>query len=191
MADENQAQGGDTSGQPDPLAELKKSNETLIKTLNEGLTNLKAEFNRKIENVSKQTPAPQDPRKKFKDRWYEGDEDGAIESLTQDIKSEVLTEVQRHNEQREKIAITMGSLLNDYPELNDKTTPMSVKTDEIYRELSKTEGMSRATMELAVHKAAMEVGLLPKGKRKMVENNDDSFSLGGGSGGAGATSGLR
>ncbi len=179
MSDEVKPQGDsstETPGQikPEAFNELK----SMIEALGQSVVNLKAEMGRKIEQV-RPTPPPT-PKPKLSEMIYE-DPEGAIEQITQTVTQSVSSVF----ESREKNRQMVSQLYKDYPELEDPSHPLSQAAQVKYASLPPEEKLDSKALRSAVFEAAAEMGLAPKPKRKTAvqPSDEESFSLGGKSGG--------
>ena len=159
----------------DVAAELKKTTEALSAQINQ----LKAEFNRKISNVVPAAPAPK--TKRFEEEFYE-DADRAVAGLKQETKRETVDEIVQVLDRRDQLRETQNKLFGEFPELQDASSPLYKKADEIYRSFGISEGqLDPRALRAAVNEAALDLGVAPKSKRQKESSSDDFTGLGGGS----------
>jgi hypothetical protein len=156
-------------------AELKKTTEALSAQINQ----LKAEFNRKISNVAPQ-PAPK-PQKRFEEEFYE-DADRAIENVMAKTEEKTTEKVLQAIDRRDQIRETQNKLFGEFPELQDASSPLYKKADEIYRSFGIPENqLDPRALRAAVNEAALDLGVAPKSKRQKESSSDDFTGLSGGS----------
>lgn len=178
-----------------PENETPESNEPSTESSNSApdpIVNLKAEMNRKLGNLtdtnsrleaqlaaiaaSLKPAAPATPEKKvsvFEDE----------EAFAQSLEARVASRLDQVLSQRDQHSATIAALVNDYPELADGSSELTVRAVEIFNSMSPADKASSIAYKTAVQSAALEHGVRPKSKRaKSTEN--DSFSLGASSGGS-------
>lgn len=170
MADENQA---NEQGNQMP-------------NVDETLKNLKSEFSRKQENVSKELeqikamlgnlaqPQRQQAAEPNEIPDPVLDPKGYKEYLKKEVLQETSQIVNQNNQRQSQLA----SLVQSYPELQDSNSELTKKAVENYSRLSNEEKMSPRSYQFAVQDAAAELGVLPVSKRQNNKNNDgdDSFT---------------
>lgn len=175
MSDEQKPTEG-AEGQP-PQPDLAK----LVESLHSSITNMKAEFNRKLDSVATRAytpPPPPTPQKKPLGELIYEDPEAALGELASSVKSEVVREVTKTLSTVERNRALHDKLMSDYPELQDPTNPLTVKANEYFGSLSEEERSDPRSLKAAVLEAAVEMGLAPQPKRKkIVAEGDDSFTL--------------
>lgn len=152
------------------------------------LKNLKAEMNRKLENINAtiaeqlkslkaapSAPAPSAPAQKKVSVF--DDEDAYAESVVSAAEERIARKLAAEREAQAKQQATIGALMSEFPELGNNDHELTKKAAEIFQALPDEDKASRLAMEAAVRKAALEVGVKPKSKRGGDEN--DAFSMGG------------
>lgn len=173
--------------------------------------NLKAEFNRKIENVYKanQDLAAQNEQLNAKldallnsvstqqnkanesdmeDLKYT-DPDKYIELKMQEVEGRVEKKITQANEVQVKKSQTLTKLASDYPEINDQNSDLYKRAIELAGNYDSKFVDSPEGIQLLVREAATELGILPKGKRAKEEEEGDtdmSEFIGGGGSGSGS-----
>jgi hypothetical protein len=174
MADEQNQ--GNAAAKPDPIAELKATNDQLLQALN----NFKQEVNRKIDGL-RPTPPKQEaaPKKSFKDLLWENEEEAA-DLIKKSAVDEAVTIVRKENAEQQKSARVAQQLYNEFPELNSQTDPLTKRANEIYQGMSEDERNDPRAMRLAVSEAALDLGVKPMSKRQKEQSDEDGFLLGGG-----------
>lgn len=164
------------------------------------ITNLKGEFDRKIGNLEKTNqnilatlqslvkPAPKpkaDPSQDL-DKLIYDDPKEYTRRVKEMAKNETMAELSAQNTKTNKVNNVIAGLYADFPELQDVNHDLTKKAVEIYEKFTEEEKQSPLSYKLAVKDAAEELGVQPKKKRAVVED-DDNFSLGGGSAGTRTT----
>lgn len=157
--------------------------------------NLKAEFNRKIDNVEtllrqqseiikslsqKQTPPPQFQQQESSD----ADLDDLVltnprefaKRVTQNAKAEITQDLQKSKSYEDRRQQILNAIVTDYPEALDQSSSLYKKADEYYRSMSADEQRSPIAMKAAFRDAAIDLDIKPKSKRG--DTNVDSFSFG-------------
>jgi hypothetical protein len=170
----------DTSDQQDPIKNLKgefnrklTAQEESLKALRESNERLATMMSAIAERVA---PAPQPAAAD------EGDLDPYdpqfVQKVTQRAQhaaSEVI------NAQAEKQRI-IGTLVSQYPELQDAGSDLHKRAVQIYESFPKAEKERATSMKTAVLEAVAELGVAPMSRRKTVNNpaledGDDSFVM--------------
>lgn len=161
----------------DIAAQLKQTTDALAAQLNQ----MKAEFNRKIDSVRAPAPAPA-PKRSFEEEFYE-DADRAISTKMSETKSQTVEEVFEALDRRDKARETQNKLFGEFPELQDVSSPLYKKADEIYRSFGIPEkaGIDISALRASVNEAALDLGVVPKSKRQKEASNDEFTGLPGGS----------
>lgn len=195
MSDEIKTPEGDQSGQAA-----------------EGLTNLKAEMDRKLTNVTEQLqktndmnaqlleqmkaqqqaaskPAPSPEATNIGDMMFEdGNKAAALiqkqatDAAVATIRTETAAKEQAQARQNEVI----GRLLTDYPELSNSNHDLYKKTVERYNAMSDLDKQSPVAYESAALRAALELGVKPYSQRDESEVSE-GFTLGSNASGANNT----
>jgi hypothetical protein len=165
----------------------------------DSLTNVKAEFNRKIDNLSKQLEdsnkallaqlqvnskaASQTPAKdvKIEDKWFDAPAEAA-EAVISKAEERILGKLDsRANAQTRQNEI-LGEMFSEFPELNNKNHELTKRAVEIYSTYGSDEKMSPIAYKTAILQAAQEKDMKPVSKRTESEDYDtDGFSIGGSS----------
>lgn len=162
----------------------------------DNITNVKAEFNRKLGNFENKIAslestnaqllaavqamakpsAPAQPNKKIEDVWFDKPQEAA-ESIVSEAEKRIMTKIDNRNSQLAKQNATLSQLVSDFPELSDGSHDLTKKAVEIYSGMSEDEKTSPLAYKAAVKEAALELGIMPKAKRK--ETYEEDFSIGG------------
>lgn len=157
---------------------------------NEELKNLKAEMNRKLENLEKsqkdllaalKSPPPAVKKsvatqeKEMKDIWFE-DPDLATKMIQDSTMRRFDERLAAANEAQVKTNSTLQSLYKEYPELSDMENPLTKKSVEVFEKMTAEEKANPVAYRAAVREAADELDIRPKSKRKQSDDGDN-FSL--------------
>ena len=160
----------------------------------EEIKNLKAEFQRKTDNlaetnkqlqaqlaqlVNQTKPAPTTPTKKVS---VFDDEDAYAERIASETEARIQRQLQAQQEKAVRLQSMSMQLVSEYPELNDKNSELMKKANAIFNDMPETERSHPMAMKTAVYDAAQELDLKPFNKRVQKQNDDDSFQIGSGSG---------
>lgn len=164
------------------------------------LGNLKAEFNRKIGNISEdikkqnealltqvaemlkpKKPVVSDDDKPLKDKWWDDPEEAAaeVQRRTEAAIERKLTSQQAIDQKKTSM---INQLVSQFPELNDINHSLTKRALEIYNSMDASEKSNPLSYDAAVKTAALEEGVKPMHKRSEAER--ESFSFGSGSGAA-------
>jgi hypothetical protein len=178
MADENQA--------------IEQGNQA--PSVDETLKNLKSEFSRKQENVSKELEqiknmlgglANQQQAAQQRHKVDEADIPDPIlnpKGYKEYLKQEIMQETSQALNQNNQRQSQLSALVQNYPELQDGNSDLTKKAVENYSRLSSEEKMSPNAYKFAVQDAAAELGVLAMSKRQNNKNgDDDSFTTNSGS----------
>lgn len=99
-------------------------------------------------------------------------------------KREVMEEVNSMSQQQADIRMQQEAVLNklvqDYPELNDRTSELFIKAQEMQASMSANERFSPIAIRAIIRDAAADLGVLPVSKRSKVKEGSevDEFSVG-------------
>lgn len=161
------------------------------------LTNLQAEFNRKLENQQaelkkladtnaalaeqvKKTvpkPAPKENQEEPLDQLFYKDPVAHAAKIKEMTKQEMREEFRRENEAQQRMAGVINRLGQEYPEYNDPESTLTKKTLEIFGKMDESDKKNPTSLRVAALEAAQELGVKPRSKRG---DDDESFSFGGG-----------
>ena len=72
----------------------------------------------------------------------------------------------------------LSQLGSEYPELNDANSELTLRSVEIYKRMSQADRNSSMAYKTAVRDAAADLGILPKGKRKVASGEGPDISSG-------------
>lgn len=176
MSEDNKgAPAPEQGNKPDPFAELKAANDQLMAELK----NIKAEFNRKVENLRPTEPQVPKPQKKVSDLLYE-DPDAAVALIEQQTEERITKKLDERHQSEYKRNTVLAEITSEFPEVSDAANPLTAKANEIFQKMAPEDRDNPISMKMAVAQAALELGVAPKSKRKAQQDEDDSFSLGGG-----------
>lgn len=160
------------------------------KVYEEGLKNIKAEFNRKLENLAstqqelinaitglyvKNNGSPKEEDSDI-DTLIISDPKKAVNRIKSEAKNEIMKEIQDQNKLSQEQQAVISNIINDFPELSDPNHELTVKTIEIFGRMSEREKALPLSYKVAAREAADELNILPKKKRNSNSDND-SFTL--------------
>lgn len=151
--------------------------------------NLKAEFNRKFDNISTElaeqrklneamlakltaqtpTPAKAEREPDLSELMYS---DPA--RYSQIIEDRAANRIQNRLDGQQRQANAINAIMQQYPEAADREHPLTKKAVEIYNALPANEQSSPTAYRAAVAEAAQELGIKPASKRPV----DDEPSMG-------------
>lgn len=172
----------------------------------DGLKNVKAEFNRKFDDMNKDlkksnealmaqlkdistkyaAPAPAaqaavstDDDLMYSDpgAWAKKIRADAVKEANVSVDEKLKAQQDMQTQQQQ----TMNSLYVDYPELGSSEHDLTKRAIEIHNGMSDSDKQSSLAYKLAVKEAASELGMKPKSKRAEGEAQD-TFTLKGASG---------
>lgn len=162
------------------------------------LTNLQAEFNRKLENqqaelkklsdtnaaladqLKKVTPKPTpkpEPQEEPLDQLFYKDPVAHAAKIKEMTKQEMREELRREQEVQQRTNNVLVRLSQEYPEYADTGSELSKKTLEIFSKYDDADKRDPKSIRVAALEAAQELGLKPMSKRS--DDDKDSFSFGG------------
>jgi len=151
------------------------------------IKNVKAEFNRKIDNI---TSSQQELIKAIENMTKSASESKATALEGEDIddllytnpkeaakkiKEEAKYEIKQELSSQAEQTNVLNQLVRDFPELNKEDHDLTKKTLEYYSKLSENDKKSPLSYKVAVHEAAANLGILPKARRK-ADSGEFSFS---------------
>ena len=171
MTDANDI-GGETK--PDATAAFKAEYDKKLSQYDSKISEL-ARANELLMSQLKQTqakPEPQVDDDKFDDIWFKNPKEAArlIEERTYTrAKKEVESTLERERRQNQ----VLGSLVADYPELNNNEHDLTRRAVEVFNTFSADERSNPAYYKQAVLQAASEMGIRPKAKRPKQDDADD------------------
>lgn len=159
----------------------------------EGLTNVKAEFNRKLSNFESKISgleatnaqliaaiqsmaAPKKevaPAKKIEDVWFDKPTEAA-ETIVKQAEERIMKTIDSRSAQLHRQNQTLSQLVSDFPELSDNNHELTKSAVAIYSAMSEEDKTSPLAYKAAVREAASELGIMPKAKRR-----DEDFSVSG------------
>jgi len=164
----------------------------------EDSTNIKAEFNRKLENLNQQlaaqnqnldaqlqeilkrietpkaAPVRESAPKKLNELIYDDPE-----QFVQEVKNTTRQEVMQDITRQQAFQNTAVVLESEYPEFNDKGSEPYKRVQAYYQQLAPHLQGTKEGLEIAAYRAAADFGLAPKSKRsKSSANEDYSMSSG-------------
>jgi hypothetical protein len=165
-----------------------------------GIKNLKAEMDRKLDNVRemlaqqnqqfqselgnivstiKETQAARGSADTDLEDLKYSDPDKYVQIMTERVVNEKVDSLEKR-QQAIRVAeqnrnTKIAELSMEYPELKSTDSELTIKTLQIYNGMSDEQKSSAEGIELAIRKAASDIGVLPKSKRR--EDDGDSFSM--------------
>lgn len=160
----------------------------------DALTNVKAEFSRKLSNIEQKysnlestnaqllatlqaMQAPKAaPAQKIEDVWFDKPAQAA-ESIVAQAEERIMKKLDSRSDQLHRQNATLSELVNQFPELSDGSNEFTKRAVEIYSAMSAEDKSSPLAYKAAVKDAALEMGVVPKSKRKEYE---EDFSISGG-----------
>lgn len=181
-------------------------------SVEELLTNFKAEINRKLENVTSQNKNANDTllalansvqarqieaeNAAYKKRMdtlaaeepskFQEEVETRVKQVAEQVAVEAVSRATTANAQAQaKQAQVIGEITSNYPEINMPNHPMQKKVLELYNALPEDERNSSTAYRLIAKEAAEELGIKPMSKRS-EEELDDFVGYGRGSRGASA-----
>jgi len=168
----------------------------------DAVVNLKAEFNRKLGNLSETNArleaqlaalaaalpkaAPAQTAVPAKKVSVFDDEEAFAASIEERVSARVDQVLTTREVAQAKNAQLIQGLISEFPELSDGSSDLTLKAVEVYNNMSADDKRAPLAYKAAVQQAALEMGVKPKSKRAKA-SSDESFSLGSGSGAAEAT----
>lgn len=182
----------ETTPPEDPIKNLKSE----MSRKQENITNQLNQQQAKIEAIMQAVLAQQQAQSRqasAPEKEIDPIEDpkGFAKRVREEAKREAMQEVQQYSQSQAQQQASQQQVLNqlvqDYPELNDRSSELFIKAQEIQATMTEQERYSPTAIRAAVREAAGEVGLLPMKKRK--KSDIDNFTVD--SSGASQTQGQR
>lgn len=159
------------------------------------LTNVKAEFNRKLTNFEQKVSSleetqralldvlkqnklssqeSQAPSRKIDDIWFDKPGEAAA-MIKEQTKAELKREMELQASLQARTNSTIGKLTSEFPELADGDHVLTKRAVEIYNSYDADEKSSPASYKAAVREAAQELDIMPRSKRP----DSDDYSVSG------------
>lgn len=186
MVDENQDGGGADSTDPikqlksefarkqdNVLAQIQAQNEKMELIMQTMIANQQASKVAVSSTSEQEAIDPYTNPKGFQQQTAARAQQAAIDAVAK--MSQTQAEVSgRVNEVVNKLAV-------DYPELNDRTSELYIRAQEIQNTMPKDERFSPTGIRAAVREAAADLGILTASKRKETTRSEaDDFTVGSG-----------
>lgn len=158
-------------------------------TTQDPIKNVKAEMDRKLQNISDQIRAQNEAMMQQMQAMAQAAQPKAStqkvdlselaytdpEAYAEQIAQRVSSRVDQNLKQNSAVQSTLQEMMTEYPELNDTKSEMYAKAMSAYSKLSETEKQSPMGYRLAIREAAADVGLVPVSKRRKTDNDDFAF----------------
>lgn len=189
MADETTSSGG-TPVAEDPLKQVKSEFSRKTDNIATQLQAQQAKIDQIMNAVIAQQQAMARPAQaQEKEIDPIDDPKGFAKKIKEEAKREAMQEVQQYSQSQSQQNANQQQVLNalvqDYPELNDRSSDLFLKAQEIQATMSENERYSPTSIRAAVREAAGEVGLLPMKKR--AKNDNDDFTISSSKSGSGSS----
>lgn len=161
------------------------------------LTNMQAEFNRKLSNTNEQISALLNEIRSSKKTESAApakkvsvfdDEEAFSRDVEERATARIRAELEKKEAAAAKAQNVIQSIVSEYPEVNDDSSSLMVRAKEIFGAYSDEYKSSPLAMKAAVTEAASELGVRPRSKRTGGSDNftvSSSSSSGRQSGGRG------
>jgi hypothetical protein len=177
MADETTSSGGaPAANTEDPVKQIKSEFSRKTDNIASQLQAQQAKIDQIMNAVIAQQQAMSRPHQEEREIDPIDDPKAFARKIKEDAKREAMQEVQQYSQsqaqQNAQQQQVLNSLVQDYPELNDRSSDLFMKAQEIQATMSESERYSPTAIRAAVREAAGEVGLLPM-KKRTNKNNDD------------------
>lgn len=153
------------------------------------IKNIKSEFGRKFEGIGSQLSqlsqelralatqrteqaAPARPQPSLKDQLFD-DPDAAVETMTERATQRALQAADQMIANRQNMQNTIFNFTSEYPELGQAAGQAEVQ--RIHASLPKALRETPEGAELALTRAAAQMGLTPASRRRKPAGDDDGF----------------
>lgn len=151
--------------QSDQLKQLLEANKTLAQQVQQ------------LAEYSKPKPKPiAEENKALEDLIYENPAK-AIEIMEQRVEARVAEKEKKKDAIQAENQVVVNKIILDYPEINDAANPLTKRAADIVQTYPEHRRNDATVWRTSVLEAAAEQGVKPMSKR----DNDDSFSVSGGS----------
>lgn len=179
--------------------EREQEGQSAEETSNDLLKNMKAELDRKQDNMSAQidkmsstqelllsqltaaTSKPEQTSSDLENLMYT-DPKAAVEQITASVEARVEKRMDAKLNATQQQSSTISELVSAFPELNDSNHTLTKAAIAIYEKMDDTLRKNPASYKSAVYQAAVEEGFKPISKRKKSQHDD--FTFGGTNGGS-------
>jgi hypothetical protein len=179
MADETTSSGGaPAANTEDPIKQVKSEFSRKTDNIASQLSQQQAKIDQIMNAVIAQQQAMARPAPTAeKDIDPIDDPKGFAKKIAADAArtatEQVMQYSQSQSQQQASQQQVLNALVQDYPELNDRSSELFIKAQEIQATMSAEERYNPTAIRAAVREAAGEVGLLPMKKRTNKGNVDD------------------
>lgn len=147
-----------------------ETSQTPAPSSEDAIKNLKAEFQRKLDNQNTQmqqllaslTPKPASETKRTS---VFDDEEAFARSIEERTERRISEKLAQQSQHQTKYQSIVNQLTQEYPEANDTSSDLYKKAQEHFATLADDEKSSPLALKASVSAAAAELGLKPKSKR--------------------------
>ena len=168
---------------PDPMqnikAEFSRKTSNLEAKLAETNSQLAAMIAQVQASLTQSKPEPSKPAKSARDLLYDSP-DEFVEQVTQQATAKAQAEVRRSQEMQNAVQSAIMEMSSKYPEFGQAGSEAAQKAVEYGSKLPAHLRGTAEGAEIAMARAAAELGLIPSSKRTTKNSNDDA-AVGGGS----------
>jgi hypothetical protein len=172
-----------TEQQPDPIHNLKQEMNRKQSNLEAKLAETNAQLAQMIASVqaslTQAKPEPAKSAKSARDLLYDSP-DEFVEQVTQQATAKAQAEVRRSQEMQSAVQSAIMEMSSKYPEFGQAGSEAAQKAVEYGSKLPAHLRGTAEGAEIAMARAAAELGLIPSSKRAKSSSNDDA-AVGGGS----------
>lgn len=192
-----QDQKGSAESQSDPVKNLKSEFDRKLGNQEQKLSQLEENSKKVLDQLNNLAISYQQQQEAAKPKAATTDDEGLEDLMYSDPKkyNDIITQraiAEAEKRMEQKIAQqqqaqvkqneTINALVKEYPELSNPNAELTMKAIEFYNNLPEAEKSSSLSYKVAVRDAAVELGIKPFSKRNQDQSNDDdSFTLQGGS----------
>lgn len=177
-----------TEQQPDPIHNLKQEMNRKQSNLEAKLAETNAQLAQMIASVqaslTQAKPEASAPTKSARDLLYDSP-DEFVEQVTQKATAKAQAEVRRSQEMQNAVQSAIMEMSAKYPEFGQAGSEAAQKAVEYGSKLPAHLRGTAEGAEIAMARAAAELGLIPSSKR--TKSVSDDVAVGGGSRGTGAS----
>jgi hypothetical protein len=164
--------------QVDPIKNLKAEMDRKLGNADSKLTELQKTNELLLSKLSSLTqPAPKAPKEDLSDLLYK-DPEAYARLIEERAEKRAVERVSAQQEKLNKVNSIIGSLTQEYPELQDGNHQLTKRAVEIYSALPDEEKQSSLSYKLAVKDAAEELAIKPRSKRPVDEEPSFGSSSG-------------
>jgi hypothetical protein len=174
MSDENQnVETVDVQETPSPAALTEDRFKNYQSEMERKLANQNAQIQALLSSIN-QPKQSVEPGKKVS---VFDDENEYARQIEERAAAKIEAKLAAERAHQQKNQQIINSIVMEYPEANDLSSPLYNKAQEVYASLSDEEKLLPISMKMAVTSAAAELGIKPKSKRSN-QSPSDSFSMG-------------